>query len=180
LEVAFTSAYTEAEEVRAALGERPNSYPEPFNYVRKMACSFGWDWGPTLVTAGVWREARIEQWSTARLAAVRPHVTVAEDGVGVAEIVVDLDRTAAGRDRALRLVAAVGDTSAEIAVAPGKNTATVTVRVPDAALWWPRGYGDQPLYGCTVALSDSDGGEALDTWEHRIGFRTIELDTSAD
>lgn len=72
LEVAFTSAYTEAEEVRAALGERPNSYPEPFNYVRKMACSFGWDWGPTLVTAGVWREARIEQWSTARLAAVRP------------------------------------------------------------------------------------------------------------
>ncbi|MEU9647550.1 glycoside hydrolase family 2 protein [Streptomyces sp. NPDC048110] len=180
LEVAFTSAYTEAEEVRAALGERPNSYPEPFNYVRKMACSFGWDWGPTLVTAGVWREARIEQWSTARLAAVRPHITVAEDGTGVAEIVVELDRTAAGRDRALRLVAAVGGTSTEIAVAPGENTATVTVRVPDAALWWPRGYGDQPLYGCTVALSDSDGGEALDTWEHRIGFRTIELDTSAD
>lgn len=180
LEVAFTSAYTEAEEVRAALGERPNSYPEPFNYVRKMACSFGWDWGPTLVTAGVWREARIEQWSTARLAAVRPHITVAEDGTGVAEIVVELDRTAAGRDRALRLVAVVGDTSTEITVAPGENTATVTVRVPDAALWWPRGYGDQPLYGCTVALSDSDGGDALDTWERRIGFRTIELDTSAD
>ncbi|ORT60702.1 glycoside hydrolase family 2 protein [Streptomyces sp. CB03238] len=180
LDVAFTSAYTEAEAVRAALGERPNSYPEPFNYVRKMACSFGWDWGPTLVTAGVWREARLEQWSTARLATVRPQVTVAGDGTGVVEILVDLDRTATGRDRSLRLVAAVGDASSDVTVAPGADTATVTVRVPDAALWWPRGYGDQSLYGCTVMLSDEDGGRALDTWERRIGFRTIELDTSAD
>ncbi|MEU0128374.1 glycoside hydrolase family 2 protein [Streptomyces sp. NPDC006289] len=179
LEVAFTSAYTEAEDVRATLGERPNSYPEPFNYIRKMACSFGWDWGPTLVTAGVWREARIEQWSTARLAAVRPQVSVEPDGTGVVEIVVELDRTATGRDRALRLVATVGDTSREIAVDPGADTATVTVRVPDAALWWPRGYGDQTLHGCAVALCDG-GGQALDSWERRLGFRTVELDTSAD
>lgn len=117
----------------------------------------------------MWREARIEQWSTARLAAVRPHVTVAEDGTGVAEIVVDLDRTATEGDRALRLVAAIGDASTEINVAPGQTTATLTVRVPDAALWWPRGYGDQPLYGCTVVLSEGDGGEALDTWERRVG-----------
>ncbi|MEU1085883.1 glycoside hydrolase family 2 protein [Streptomyces sp. NPDC005892] len=181
LEIAFTSAYTEAEAVRAALGERPNSYPEPFNYVRKMACSFGWDWGPTLVTAGVWREARIEQWSTARLAEVRPRITVAEDGTGVAEIVVDVDRTATGEHRPLRLVAVVGDASSEVTVPPGENSATVTVRVPDAELWWPRGYGDQRLYGCTVVLGEPDGGgEALDTWERRIGFRTIALDTSAD
>ncbi|PWI12716.1 beta-mannosidase [Streptomyces sp. Act143] len=180
LEIAFTSAYTEAETVRAALGERPNSYPEPFNYVRKMACSFGWDWGPTLVTAGVWREARVEQWSTARLARVRPQVTVAPDGTGVAEIVVDLDRTAGGQERALRLAASVGDATAEVTVAPGAACATVTVRVPDAALWWPRGYGEQPLYDCTVVLGDEETGRALDTWERRVGFRTVELDTSAD
>ncbi|WP_225823544.1 glycoside hydrolase family 2 protein [Streptomyces naphthomycinicus] len=180
LEVAFTSAYAEAEAVRAALGERPNSYPEPFHHIRKMACSFGWDWGPTLVTAGVWREARIEQWSTARLAAVRPLVTVAEDGTGVVELSVDLDRTTTGRDKSLRLAATVGDTSAEVVVAPGETTATVTVRVADAALWWPRGYGAQTLHGCAVVLSEPDGGRALDTWERRIGFRTIGLDTSAD
>ncbi|WP_413755330.1 glycoside hydrolase family 2 protein [Streptomyces sp. MMBL 11-3] len=180
VEVGFTSAYTEAEALRTALGARPNSYPEPFNYVRKMASSFGWDWGPTLVTAGIWREARIERWSTARLAEVRPRLTVAGDGTGTAEIVVDLDRTATGAHRALRLVAAVGDASAELVVAPGETTATVVVRVPDAALWWPRGYGAQSLYGCTVVLSDADGGRVLDTWERRVGFRTIRLDTSAD
>ncbi|MEU3463971.1 glycoside hydrolase family 2 protein [Streptomyces sp. NPDC006733] len=179
LEVAFTSAYVEAEALRNTLGARPNSYPEPFNYVRKMASSFGWDWGPTLVTAGVWREARIEHWSTARLAAVRPQATVADDGTGIVEITVDLERTDSGRSRPLRLVAAVGDASAEITVAPDADRATVRVRVPDAALWWPRGYGEQALYGCTVALRQDDE-QVLDTWERRLGFRTIALDTSAD
>ncbi|MFC7108862.1 hypothetical protein ACFQQB_55785 [Nonomuraea rubra] len=46
LSVLFTSAYTEAESLRERLGARPNEYPEPFNYIRKMAASFGWDWGP--------------------------------------------------------------------------------------------------------------------------------------
>ncbi|MEI7032844.1 glycoside hydrolase family 2 protein [Streptomyces pratensis] len=179
LEVAFTSAYTEAEALREALGQRPNSYSEPFNYLRKMACSFGWDWGPTLVTAGVWREARVEQWSTARLAEVRPQVTVAGDGSGTVEVTVDLDRTTTGQDRPLRLVAGVGDTSSEVTVAPGAMTATVSVHTPDVALWWPRGYGEQPLYACTVVLEDA-GGHALDAWERRVGFRTIELDTSQD
>lgn len=50
LEVRFASAYDEADRVRALTAERPNAYPEPFQYIRKMACSFGWDWGPTVVT----------------------------------------------------------------------------------------------------------------------------------
>ncbi|BDZ42301.1 hypothetical protein GCM10025865_16000 [Paraoerskovia sediminicola] len=55
--------YTDA--VVAEAGERPNVYPEPFQYVRKMACNFGWDWGPTLVTAGIWKPVRLESWRTA-------------------------------------------------------------------------------------------------------------------
>ncbi|MCZ9336999.1 glycoside hydrolase family 2 protein, partial [Streptomyces sp. TRM76130] len=74
------------------VGERPAAYAEPYPYVRKMACSFGWDWGPTLVTAGIWRPARLEHWSTARLARVRPLVTV-EDGAGDIELRVDVERT---------------------------------------------------------------------------------------
>ena len=63
LAVHLESAYTYAEAEQARLGKRPNAYPEPFNYVRKMACSFGWDWGPTIAGAGIWRPARLEAWS---------------------------------------------------------------------------------------------------------------------
>ena len=92
LSVRFVSAYAEAEAVRGRVGERPAAYAEPYQYLRKMACSFGWDWGPTLVTAGIWRPVRLEHWSTARIARVRPQVTV-EEGTGVVELAVEVERT---------------------------------------------------------------------------------------
>ncbi len=52
------------------------------------------------------------------------------------------------------------------------------MRVPDVRLWWPRGYGAADLYDLTVELSAADG--ALDSWQRRIGFRTVTVDTSAD
>ncbi|MEU6851137.1 glycoside hydrolase family 2 protein [Actinacidiphila alni] len=186
LTVAFTSAYTEAERVRALVGDRPNSYTEPFQYIRKMACSFGWDWGPTLVTAGIWKPVRLEHWSTARLAAVTPLVTVV-DGAGRVEVRLEIERTASGRRRPLTVRLRVGETRVAAEVPAGTDRFTVTADVPDPELWWPHGYGDQPLYDCEVTLvedgsddTSADAGAALDHWQRRIGFRTVTLDTAPD
>lgn len=173
LSVHFTSAYTEAEAVRTALGDRPNSYPEPFQFIRKMACSFGWDWGPTLVTAGIWRPVRLEHWSTARLAQVRPLVTV--DGTtGRAELRIDVERTGSGT---LTAHARVGENTASVTF--DGDSAGLTVEVPDVDLWWPRGYGAQALHDAELTLTDAEGN-SLDRWERRLGFRTVTLDTGAD
>ncbi|MFF7814419.1 glycoside hydrolase family 2 protein [Streptomyces sp. NPDC007945] len=176
LEVRFDSAYDEAERVRALTGDRPNVYPEPFQYIRKMACSFGWDWGPTVVTAGMWRPVRIERWSTARLAEVRPLVTL--DGpTGHVELRVRAARTASGTDRPLTLRATVAGVVAETSFAGAETV--LRLEVPEPQLWWPRGYGAQPLYGLDVDLLDEDGAP-LDSWSRRIGFRTVTVDRSAD
>jgi beta-mannosidase len=53
------------------------------------------------------------------------------------------------------------------------GSATVRLEVPDVAVWWPRGDGDQPLYDVRVAVGD-------DVWTGRVGFRTVTLDTAAD
>ncbi|MDX2614412.1 glycoside hydrolase family 2 protein [Streptomyces stelliscabiei] len=173
LSVRFASAYAEAEAVRERLGDRPNAYPEPFQYIRKMACSFGWDWGPTLVTAGIWRPVRLERWSTARIARVRPLVSV--DGTtGHVELLVDVERAAV--EAGLRLEARVGGVTA-VAEVEGTSGA-VRLEVPGVELWWPRGYGEQPLY--EVELSLHAEGDALDVWRRLIGFRTVGLDQGAD
>ncbi|GLW49400.1 beta-mannosidase [Streptomyces sp. NBRC 14336] len=180
LHVEFASAYDEAETVRAMVGDRPNVYPEPFQYIRKMACSFGWDWGPTLVTAGIWRPVRLERWSTARLAQVRPLVTVV-DGEGRVEVQVEIERTEQGAGRRLYVQASVG--GARVGTAVDGDRATLTLRVPDVELWWPRGYGDQPLYDLEVTLgedADGAGERTLDWWHRRVGFRTVGIDRSAD
>ncbi|WP_405649297.1 glycoside hydrolase family 2 protein [Streptomyces sp. NBC_00019] len=175
LSVRFASAYAEAEAVRGKLGERPAAYHEPFQYIRKMACSFGWDWGPTLVTAGIWRPARLEHWSTARIARVRPLVTVdVERGLGVVELAVEVERT---RVEASLAVQATVD-GVRVRASLDGASGVVRLEVPDVRLWWPRGYGEQPLYNAELTLLHGD--DVLDVWRRRVGFRTVELDRSAD
>ncbi|MFC8846293.1 MULTISPECIES: glycoside hydrolase family 2 protein [unclassified Micromonospora] len=180
LTVRFDSPYRYAEAHRDRLGDRPNAYPEPFHFIRKTACNFGWDWGPTVVTAGIWQDIGLHAWSTARLATVRPLVTVA-DGVGRVEVVVEIERSAAeqGAAEPVTVRATVAGAAAEAVVAAGERTAALTVEVRDPALWWPRGYGNQPLHPLDVTLHAADGRE-LDAWSRRIGFRTVRLDTAAD
>ncbi|MCX5252726.1 glycoside hydrolase family 2 protein [Streptomyces canus] len=173
LAVRFVSAYAEAEAVRGKLGERPAAYAEPYQYLRKMACSFGWDWGPTLVTAGIWRPVRLERWSTARIARVRPLATV-EQGVGVVELAVDVER--ARVEAPLTVEATVGGERVRASV--DGTQGVVRLEVPRARLWWPRGYGEQPLYDVELMLLHE--GRPLDVWRRRVGFRTVELDRSAD
>ncbi|GAA0404949.1 glycoside hydrolase family 2 protein [Microbispora corallina] len=169
LKVLFEPPYEYAEARRAALGDRPGAYEQPFPFIRKMACNFGWDWGPTLVTSGIWRPIGIRTWSGARLAEVRPLVTLEEsDGAvnGRVEVHVTADRAAEGP---LTLTASVAGVTETVRLDAGRRTGVVALTVPAPELWWPRGHGGQPLYDLTVRLGD-------DEWTGRIGFRSIELD----
>jgi beta-mannosidase len=175
MRIHFRSAYRYADEMRARLGDRPNAYPDPFNLIRKMACNFGWDWGPNVVTAGIWQPIGLHSWGTARLAAVRPLVTV-EGGVARAAVHVEVERES---DEPLAVSAAVAGFRAETTIAPGERTAVVTLEVRDPELWWPRGYGEQVRHLLDVTLR-SAAGDAVDTWQRRIGFRSVRLDTEPD
>ncbi|WP_460491147.1 glycoside hydrolase family 2 protein [Dactylosporangium cerinum] len=174
LEVRFDSAYDYALAVRDAVGERPNAYDEPFQYIRKMASNFGWDWGPTLVTAGIWQSIGLHSWSVARLAEVRPLVTV--DGTdGIVDVHVTVERAG---DEPLTVTATVAGVTATATIAAGETSAVVTVTVPDVRLWWPRGFGSPDRYELDVTLRAD--ASVVDAWQRRVGFRTVEIDTTAD
>jgi len=176
LTVSFSSALTHAEKVEAALGPRAHVNAHPFNMVRKMACSFGWDWGPDLQTAGIWRPVRLEHWDTARIAATRPVVTVAEDGTGLVELHADIE-WANDRPQDLALQVSVGGRT--IVVPAAQRSLVARVAVPGVALWWPAGHGAQPLYDLEVVLLSASGTE-IDRVTKRIGFRTVTVDTTPD
>ncbi|QSB13614.1 glycoside hydrolase family 2 protein [Natronosporangium hydrolyticum] len=203
LGVHFTSAYQYAEGVREELGDRPGPYhPEPYPFIRKMACNFGWDWGPNVVTAGIWRQIGLHRWHTARLDQVRPQVTVA-GGEGRVDLQVSVIRAESAAEEPVTVTAVVrgpvypgwdgepGQRPAaldgqraevqpgHVLLGPTQRHATVTLAVRDPARWWPRGYGDQPLYELEVQLHDRHG-EELDRWQRRIGFRSVRLDTTSD
>ncbi|MFC4062047.1 glycoside hydrolase family 2 protein [Planomonospora corallina] len=166
LTVRFDSAYAYAEAQRAALGERPGAYAEPYPFIRKMACNFGWDWGPTLVTAGIWRPIGLESWSGARLAEVRPLVTLEDGAGGPAGRVAVHVRVERAAEEPLTLTAQVtgaagsagaAGVTARAELPPGGREAVLELTVPEPELWWPRGYGAQPRYDLLVRLGDGGG-----------------------
>ncbi|WP_366146618.1 glycosyl hydrolase 2 galactose-binding domain-containing protein [uncultured Pseudokineococcus sp.] len=167
-----------AERLDVETGRRPHVNPHPFNALRKMASSYGWDWGIDVAGAGVWRPVDLESWNDVRIAAVRPLARV-EAGAGVLEAHVDLAWTAAPTTSSATVSVEVAGRRREVVVDAGRTSAVVRVDVPDADLWWPRGHGAQPLYDVDVALATA-GAPASDGWRGRVGFRTVELDTAPD
>lgn len=170
--VRFESAWTRGEVLAAQYEPRPNNYPGPANLMRKMACNFGWDWGPTLVTAGLWQDVTLESWSHVRLASVRPDITL--DGAdGRVRIHAEIDVSA---KVALSLRVSVADVTAVFPVSGGSVHAELGVQSPE--LWWPHNLGGQKLH--TLSLELCAGETVIDSWSRDVGFRSLRLDTAPD
>ncbi|ROR74095.1 glycoside hydrolase family 2 protein [Bogoriella caseilytica] len=171
LEVRFRPIFEEIDRVEGEVGLLPATEAIHYPYVRKMACNFGWDWGPRFITAGIWREIHLESWSSARLGTVIPLATWDQDsGDGVLDVAATVIGSPA--TARLRVTASRDGSSATTEESVGTDGASVQLRVPQAAPWWPSGYGDQPLYDVVIELLDADGA-VLDRVTRRTGFRTV-------
>lgn len=204
LVVRFSSPLAYAAAQNVAMGYRPHTNPHPFNAIRKMACSFGWDWGLETATSGIWRPLALEGWTGARLAAVRPVASVTGDGHAPASpdaavpgrltVHVDLERSPVV-DGPLDVAVHVDGLVTSARVPAGQASAVVDVDVPAVRRWWPRGFGEQPLYEVAVELLAAPSAEErddrqehepraavgpLDAHRHRVGFRTVRLDMLPD
>lgn len=188
LEVRFESPAAFASAQRDSFGDLPNPYGEPYNFIRKMACNFGWDWGPQLTTSGIWRPIALERWWSARFAAVRPSPVFSSpspvEGEGArVEVMVELERGEASAVAGRAIVDAVltspdGDVVATATQPADDEAVLVSIDAEAVRRWWPAGRGDQPLYGLDLVLTID--GQIVDRVSRRIGFRHVQLDTTAD
>lgn len=150
------------------------------NLIRKAQFGWGWDWGPTLPTVGVWQPVRLERHRQARLAELRAATT--ELSAQRARLAVDVGIEHIGESsQALRAAITLADPQgrvvAEQSIAVDAKGST-TIDIAEPQLWWTADLGAQPLYSLKAQLYE--GEQLLDTLQQRIGLRTITLDTSDD
>lgn len=188
-----------------------------FPHIRKAACMFGWDWGPRLPDAGLFRGVSIRAVKTARIAQValtQEHQvtgkTIHGNIVSHVRLTADAEiewmpEAGAERVRLLLLLtspdgsATLSAQSASIDAFTGSapslsltglsgglrsNHVRVDLSIEDPQLWWPNGYGAQPLYAVKVLLlseeapaGQPEAGLPLDLWQRRIGLRTVTVNT---
>lgn len=143
-----------------------------FSHLRKAHCMFGWDWGPRLPDAGIWRDISLLGVEMARIDSVYVG-QLHEDGRVILSLEPELD---AYMEEEMTLSATV--TAPDGRVYRPKDDESLNVVIGEPMLWWPAGYGNQPLYTVRVELSKDE--KLLDVWERRIGLRTLTVSREKD
>jgi beta-mannosidase len=149
---------------------------EERSFVRKVQCMFGWDWGPRLVSCGIWRPVELIEY-VARLLDV--YVRQSHRGDGKVELV--FESRVEGDAGVVHVIEGVG-------VRRGDGTFVIE----EPVLWQPAGFGEPHLYrvttfvvpaGFDVASVPEDPARALSVLSEvaldrkllRIGLRTVRL-----
>ena len=154
VEVRFYAPLPEMIRLEKERGPLPNPYNRPYNIIRKMACSYGWDWGPITLTSGIWKPVEL--------------ITYQEDRIIDVQVIADFYESA----KLTVIPHAIGTDLLFLSI-NGRNYSLIPnqlneLSIPDIEPWNPRGYGEQHLYEIVIS-SESD------SWRARIGFRRIEL-----
>jgi beta-mannosidase len=183
LRVVFSSPIKAAAEVAALDPWLQKTKVAAKTYTRKAAYEYGWDWGPTFVTSGIWRPVRLEAWDQVRIADFAIHQR------DVSGEVAHLDgefRIEAAHDGPARVSVQFGNEGKPATIAEtvnlhrGTNTVTVPIEIRQPKLWYPAGYGDQPMYDFVAVVSDGAKSKASDERKIKTGLRSIVLRRQPD
>lgn len=146
------------------------------NLVRKVQCHGGWDWGPAIMTSGIYGGTYIRLGGAPRVSSFSPQPRPSEH-FSSGNWTVDIELTLHSREHTqanadITLLAPDGtileQNSLSLELKRGENPITHTMQISSPQLWWPAGEGGQPLYGVELSI----GGEIH---RRKIGFRHIEV-----
>lgn len=132
-----------------------------FMHVRKSHCMLGWDWGPRLPDAGIWRDIYLIDADEPYIEDVRI-LQNHSDGKVLLSVTA---KTSLDCDIDIKITSPNGE------VFTCENSKKIEIKNPE--LWWPNGYGKQNLY--KVEVNAIKNGKVTDTIEKKVGLRTLTL-----
>ncbi|HQT92456.1 MAG TPA: glycoside hydrolase family 2 protein, partial [Candidatus Kryptobacter bacterium] len=142
-------------------------------YSRKAQYEFGWDWGPRLITCGIWKDVYLEGWDDFK----PENIQIVQSNVSrkSADIKAVFNLTADRRSKVRLSFTVDGKEYArkKATIVPGENSIDLSFVIEKPDLWWTNGLGTHYLYDFKCEVSDSDG--IVDSKDYRIGIRSLEV-----
>lgn len=165
----------------AAAAQLPYKLPDNRVFSRKAQYESGWDWGPKLITCGIWKNVRLESHNEFSVENVYVYDTVPSLVKGKdwqTLVLVEVGSFNHSHHKVNLTVEAsdekglVAKVEMKVELEPGENLVEVPVRIPNPVLWWPNGMGEQHLYTYSVIVHDRQYEQQSVV---RHGLRTIDL-----
>ncbi|WP_143304860.1 beta-mannosidase [Chitinophaga vietnamensis] len=151
-------------------------------YARKAPYHYGWDWGPRLVTSGIWRPVILRAWSKAMMRNIWIQQQQLDDSIAKMNAALTIEATTAGTYNVnIDVIDPWGlhnKITTTATLKPGNNHIDVPFKIEHPVRWWPRGMGQQNGYRVNVELAQNN--EALAVGGYKVGLRTIEVVNKPD
>ena len=147
-------------------------------HTRKAPYHYGWDWGPCLVTSGIWKGVELIGWDDWHVT----HFQISNKSVSKdnAELEVELEVNAEVQET-LKITLSELITGHEhkqaFKMKSGVNNFSFNISLTNPQLWWPHGHGDQILHHFFLKLETDD---QLEKRERKIGIRDVTIKRAAD
>ena len=150
-------------------------------FTRKAQYQYGWDWGPRLVTCGIWKDVQLIFWNTAHIQTIQSNQEILTDSLARVvfsfTIESDADCNASISIARNNYFNTHGNFTKLLKLKKGIHQYDLRQIIKNPKLWWCNGLGKPNLYSFGFRLvSDS----ILDEKTISIGLRTIELVNKKD
>jgi beta-mannosidase len=204
LRVIFRSALRVGRERQQAWADSGNDTLAPHwfvwgarSFVRKAQYMYGWDWGPELVSCGIWRPVELVTVPVARILDWKYDVefvggTHASPEKALVHVAAVVERSPEDDEEVTLLASLWAETEAgfrptfktagtvEVLERQNRSSVTISLSVDAPVRWWPAGH-DPAGQGVTPALYyvrlelKTNGGTVDCLEDATIGLRTVEL-----
>ncbi|MEX0995426.1 MAG: glycoside hydrolase family 2 protein [Flavobacteriaceae bacterium] len=141
-------------------------------FSRKAQFQYGWDWGPKLNTAGIWRAVYLESWNTAKIEDVYLKQGSLTNELAQLEAETTINLTKETKLNLEILVSGKVISKEEFQLNNGEHILKLPFEIANPKRWWPHNLGEPHLYDIELRLSDTNG--RLDSIKLKKGLRTIE------
>jgi len=125
-------------------------------FTRKAPYHYGWDWGPRLVTSGIWQPISIKTWNHFNIEDLYiRQKSLNESASLVAEI--ELESSLEIDEMISEIYVDNQKVSTDLVyINKGANKIEIPFTIKDYELWWPNGMGNQNMYEIKVKLQSNN------------------------
>ena len=147
-------------------------------YTRKAPYHYGWDWGPSFATSGIWQPVELTgtgKWSIESAHIIQEKVSSSEAELAlqlVVECSIDIEA-----ELLIREEKSITNISKSVQLKQGKNNLSHLITIDHPDLWWPIGHGDQELYEFQIKLKTENYSHEL---IKRLGIRNFKVEQKKD
>ena len=180
LDVIIRSSVLEAQKYPLGVLSIGNFANEESTYARRAPHTYGWDIMPRLVSAGIWRDVKLEVKNPVRIEDTNWITASIDRENRTAQLYLQLQTVMPfekfDKVKALISLNRDGKRVYEGSQLMHRFAEFIHIGMENVDFWWPKGYGEPALYDAEVLLVDAETGEELCRDTERIGIRTATLD----